>query len=77
MVGNEDTQILKSIGGRLTSPLSAEILTKNPFWIGSMRWINSLIWLMFPWRNKSKFVAYKLKEGAAAWWDQLQVSLRR
>ena len=30
-----------------------------------------------PMEKQGKFVAYKFKGGAAAWWDQLQVSQRR
>ena len=30
-----------------------------------------------PMEKQVKFVVYKLKRGATAWWDQLQVSGRR
>ena len=43
-------------------PSFSEILISNPFWIGSTRWINSFIWLMFSWRNKLYLWCTNLRE---------------
>ena len=72
-IGEEKIQVLMSIWWRSGCLLSVGTLTSGPSWTGSMKYRSFLTWLTSPKKSISSSWRNKLKGGAAAWWDQLQL----